>query len=82
VIIRIPAGEGLYNVLLKPIKIKDKNRFVFPDGTDEIEIDGLSEDPPIIIEITSILRDMDKINLLRRNSKKNSAVFLLLRDPN
>ena len=69
VIIRILAGEGLYNVLLKPIKIKDKNRFVFPDGTDEIEIDGLSEDPPIIIEITSILRDKDKINIFLRKKE-------------
>ena len=69
VIIRILAGEGLYNVLLKPIKIKDKNRFVFPEGTDEIEIDGLSEDPPIIIEITSILRDKDKINIFLRKKE-------------
>jgi len=69
VIIRILEGEGLSKVLLKPIKLKDKNRFVFPDGTDEIEIDGLSEEPPIIIEITSILRNMDKVNTFLRKKE-------------
>ena len=69
VIIRILEGEGLSRVLLKPLKLKDKNRFVFPDGTDEIEIDGLSEEPPIIIEITSILRNMDKTNTFLRKKE-------------
>ncbi len=69
VIIRILEGEGISNVLLKSIKIKDKNRFVFPDGTDEIEIDGFSEEPPIIIEITSILRNMDKVNTFLRKKE-------------
>ena len=69
VIIRILEGEGLSKVLLKPIKLKDKNRFVFPDGTDEIEIDGLSEEPPIIIEITSILRMINKVNTFLRKKE-------------
>ncbi len=69
VIIRILEGEGLTKVLLKPIKIKDKNRFVFPDGTNEIEIDGFSEEPAIIIEITSILRNMDKVNTFLRKKE-------------
>jgi F0F1-type ATP synthase membrane subunit b/b' len=69
VIIRILEGEGISNVLLKSRKIKDKNRFVFPDGTDEIEIDGLSEEPPSIIEITSILRNMDKVNTFLRKKE-------------
>ncbi len=69
VIIRILEGEGLSKVLLKPIKLKDKIRFVFPDGTDEIEIDGLSEEPPIIIEITSILRNMDKVKTFLRKKE-------------
>jgi len=69
VIIRILEGEGISNVLLKSIKLKDKNRYVFPDGTDEIEIDGLSEEPPIIIEITSILRNMDKVNTFLRKKE-------------
>ncbi len=69
VIIRILEGEGLSKVLLKPIKLKDKNRFVFPNGTDEIEIDGLSEEPPIIIEITSILRMINKVNTFLRKKE-------------
>ena len=69
VIIRILEGEGISNVLLKSIKLKDKNRFVFPGGTDEIEIDGLSEEPPIIIEITSILHNMEKVNIFLRKKE-------------
>ena len=69
VIIRILEGERISKVSLKPIKLKDKNKFVFPDGTDEIEIDGFSEEPPIIIEITSILRNMDKENTFLRKKE-------------
>ncbi len=32
-------------------------------NTPEFEIDGLSEDPLIIVEITSILRDRSKIEI-------------------
>jgi hypothetical protein len=60
VIIRILDGEGQKKVELNPIKIKDSKRIISPDS-DEVEIDGFSENPPIVVEITSILRNKEKV---------------------
>lgn len=60
VVSRILEGEGIPNVVLKKDKIPDKKGVVFPE-TKEIEIDGFSENPPVIVEITSILREKAKV---------------------
>jgi hypothetical protein len=43
---------------------------LFPNS-DEVEIDGFSLDPPVIVEITSILKDNSKIEIFL---KKKSFV--------
>jgi len=60
VVSRILAGEGTPGIDIKKVKLKDPKGIVFPQ-TKEVEIDGLSEDPPIIVEITTILRDREKV---------------------
>ncbi len=61
VIVRLLASEGHMGVDLKAKKIKDPSGFISKGGT-EIEIDGFSLDPPIIVEITSILRTKEKVD--------------------
>ncbi|MHA1281944.1 MAG: hypothetical protein ACTSQP_05500 [Promethearchaeota archaeon] len=61
VVIRILKGEGFEGVRLKPTKFEDKDYTVFED-TSDVQIDGYSEDPPVIVEITSILRKMKKVD--------------------
>jgi hypothetical protein len=60
VVIRILEGEGIKNVRLNPLHLTDTEGFVSKETTD-VEIDGHCADPPIIVEITSILRDTKKI---------------------
>ncbi|MEX2681628.1 MAG: DUF3782 domain-containing protein, partial [Candidatus Sigynarchaeota archaeon] len=60
VVSRILEGEGFPGVELKKAVIKDPKGEVFP-GTKEVEFDGLSDDPPVIAEITTILRGKDKV---------------------
>ena len=60
VIIRILEAENIKNVKLKPTKLFDENRKFFPENP-EVEIDGFSLEPPIIVEITTILRDIKKV---------------------
>ncbi len=60
VVSRILAGEGTTGVELKKTRLKDPKGLVFP-STREVEIDGLSDDPPVIVEITTILRDREKV---------------------
>jgi hypothetical protein len=60
VVSRILAGEGTPGVELKKARLKDPKGVVFP-STREVEIDGLSDDPPVIVEITTILRDREKV---------------------
>ncbi|MGQ4873518.1 MAG: hypothetical protein ACP6IY_05520 [Promethearchaeia archaeon] len=68
VIIRILEGEGFKNVKLKAVKFEDKDYSVFED-TSDIQIDGYSEDPPVIVEITSILHDTEKGEKLIKKKK-------------
>ncbi|TFF89532.1 MAG: hypothetical protein EU549_00235 [Promethearchaeota archaeon] len=65
---RILEGKGIFGVHLKKRHFRDKAQIVFSSNED-IEIDGLSDDPPIIIEITAILRDIDKINVFLKKKK-------------
>ena len=65
---RILEGEGITKVQLKKIHLRDKDRMVFTLNED-IEIDGLSEKPPIIIEVTAILRDQEKVETFLRKKK-------------
>jgi hypothetical protein len=60
VVSRILEGEGLAGVELKRTRMKDPDGEVFA-ATKEVEIDGISDDPPVIAEITTVLRDMDKV---------------------
>ncbi|MHA1758294.1 MAG: hypothetical protein ACTSVV_16095 [Promethearchaeota archaeon] len=68
VIIRILEGEGFKNVKLKAVKFEDKDYSVFED-TSDVQIDGYSEDPPVIVEITSILHDTEKGEKLIKKKK-------------
>ncbi|MHA1342612.1 MAG: hypothetical protein ACTSQG_01380 [Promethearchaeota archaeon] len=68
VVIRILEGEGHKSVNLKSISFTDENRTVFKEST-EIEIDGYSEEPPVLVEITSILRDQDKVDKFLRKKE-------------
>ena len=61
VVSRILEGEGFPGVELTQARFKDPEGEVFPE-TKEVEIDGLSDDPPVIIEITTILRSRDKVD--------------------
>ncbi|MHA1755942.1 MAG: hypothetical protein ACTSVV_04170 [Promethearchaeota archaeon] len=61
VVIRILKGEGFEGVRLKPAKFEDKDYTVFED-TSDVQIDGYSEEPAVIVEITSILRKMKKVD--------------------
>lgn len=60
VVVKVLQSEGMKEVTLKAKKFRDPEEFV-SEGTTEVEIDGFSVDPPIIVEITSILRDKEKI---------------------
>ncbi|MBD3195447.1 MAG: hypothetical protein GF317_10355 [Candidatus Lokiarchaeota archaeon] len=68
VIIKLLKSEGYEKISLEPQKLKDPEFFV-SDNTTEVEIDGLSLDPPIIVEITSILRTKNKIDIFLRKKK-------------
>jgi len=65
VIIKLLKSEGYEKISLKPKKLKDPESFVSEDTT-EVEIDGFSLDPPIIVEITSVLRSKKKIDIFLR----------------
>ncbi|MHA1847399.1 MAG: hypothetical protein ACTSYS_06250 [Promethearchaeota archaeon] len=61
VVIRILDGENIKNVKLTSFKIEDKKGIVHGVPGQIIEIDGISFEPPIIVEVTTILRDVDKV---------------------
>ena len=60
VVIRILDGEGVEGVKLASKTIRDPGNQVFEDTT-EFEIDGFSSSPPILVEITSILKNKLKV---------------------
>jgi hypothetical protein len=60
VVHRILEGEGWPEVSLKKRRFHDPEHLVSPDSED-VEIDGFSENPPIIVESTSILRHRQKV---------------------
>ena len=59
VVTRILIGEGFSAANIIPKKFIDTEFRVFPDN-NVIEIDGYSDDPAVIVEITSILRNQEK----------------------
>jgi len=67
-VIRILEGEGYPGVVLRKQHLADPNHVVSPD-TEDVEVDGLSSNPPVIIEITAILRDADKVNRFLRKKQ-------------
>ncbi|MBD3214146.1 MAG: hypothetical protein GF311_16170 [Candidatus Lokiarchaeota archaeon] len=68
VVVRILEGEGMENVQLVSKKFKDSERYV-SEGIEEVEIDGFSLTPPIVVEITSILRNREKVNKFLRKKE-------------
>jgi gas vesicle protein len=68
VIVRLLESEGYTDVQLEDKKFEDANEFL-KKGSTEIEIDGFCLDPPVIVEITSILRDKEKIDLFLRKKE-------------
>ncbi|TXT66624.1 MAG: hypothetical protein BAJALOKI3v1_20087 [Promethearchaeota archaeon] len=68
VVVRILDGEGMENVQLESRKFRDPERFV-SEGIEEVEIDGFSLTPPIVVEITSILRSTEKVHKFLRKKE-------------
>ena len=61
VVIRILEAEGQPNVKITPQVFSDTEHQLSKYNTD-VQVDGYSENPPIIIEITSILRNTEKVD--------------------
>ena len=68
VISRLLKGEGYPNVKIEPMHLKDDQNIVH-EATTDIEIDGISHDPAIIVEITSILRKNEKLDKFLKKKK-------------
>jgi hypothetical protein len=68
VVARILTGEGIGAISLKAVKFPDPDHFVH-EASSEIEIDGYSENPPVLVEITSILREKSKIEKFIRKKQ-------------
>jgi hypothetical protein len=60
VIARLLAAEGWPDVKFSTEKYSNPERIEFPH--EEVEIDGVSKDPPVLVEVTSILQDQEKID--------------------
>jgi hypothetical protein len=61
IVTRILNAEGFKNITITPIKLPDLKHAMGP-GSTEVEIDGLNQNPPVIVEITSILREHSEID--------------------
>jgi len=68
VIVKLLQSEGYEKIKLKSKMLKDPDRFVSP-GISQVEIDGFSLEPPVIAEITSILRAEEKVNLFLKKKE-------------
>ncbi|MHA1728545.1 MAG: hypothetical protein ACTSWY_07415 [Promethearchaeota archaeon] len=68
IIIRILEGEGITNVELQSKLFIDPEYTVF-ENNEDIEIDGFSEEPPLIVEITSVLRETKKVTDFLKKKK-------------
>ncbi|MHA1405740.1 MAG: hypothetical protein ACTSSI_18410 [Candidatus Helarchaeota archaeon] len=60
IVLNILKAEGMEDVKIEPLKLRNPKREIL--DINELEIDGFSESPPIIVEITSILSDIKKID--------------------
>ncbi len=65
---RILEGEGQTGVVLKSQHLADPGHVVSAE-TEDVEVDGLSPNPPVIIEITAILRDVEKVDRFIRKKR-------------
>ncbi len=61
IVTRILNAEGFKNITITPVKLPDLKHAMGP-GSTEVEIDGLNQNPPVIVEITSILREHSEID--------------------
>ncbi|MHA1734035.1 MAG: hypothetical protein ACTSU5_19005 [Promethearchaeota archaeon] len=59
VVLRVLEAEGVTGVKLERKVYKNADKTVFKHG--EVELDGVSEDPPVVVEVTTVLRDEDKV---------------------
>ncbi|GAB4313934.1 MAG: hypothetical protein Kow0069_15280 [Promethearchaeota archaeon] len=60
VVARILEAEGFRGVKFARKVYPNPNRVEFPHA--EVEVDGVSEDPPVVVEVTSILRNEKKVD--------------------
>ena len=60
VIVKILEAENIKGVKLEPKTIKNPNKKLL--DANELEFDAFSLDPPIVAEITSVLRDLNKVH--------------------
>ncbi|MBD3256033.1 MAG: hypothetical protein GF383_13135 [Candidatus Lokiarchaeota archaeon] len=68
VVMKILESEGKKDVSIISEKFTDPKETV-AKGTSEVEVDGFSLDPPIIVEITSILRGETKVEKFLRKKR-------------
>ncbi|MHA1698103.1 MAG: hypothetical protein ACTSWN_04610, partial [Promethearchaeota archaeon] len=74
VVIRILEGEGITGVRLKGLVLPDPDGLVFPESK-QVEIDGYSESPPVIVEVTTILKSKEKIDKFIRKKEFVEKTF-------
>ncbi len=60
IVSKILEKEGFNEVKIESKELSDPKRFV-SESRSTVEIDGFSMDPPIIVEITSILKEREKV---------------------
>ena len=68
IIVKLLKSEGYADIILESKKLNDPERYV-SEGITEVEIDGFSLDPPVIVEITSILRTKEKIDIFLKKKE-------------
>ncbi|MHA1371378.1 MAG: hypothetical protein ACTSRA_16870, partial [Promethearchaeota archaeon] len=61
-------GEGITGVRLERLMLPDPDGIVFPESK-QVEIDGYSESPPVIVEVTTILKSREKVDKFIRKKE-------------
>ncbi|HMF29854.1 MAG TPA: hypothetical protein VKK79_00455 [Candidatus Lokiarchaeia archaeon] len=68
VVERILEGEGAPGLHLVAKHFPDLDMVVSPDSED-VQVDGYSDNPPVIIEATAVLREREKVGKFLRKKK-------------
>ena len=74
IIVKLLKSEGYTGVILESKKLQDPESYV-SESISEVEIDGFSLDPPIIAEITSILRTKEKVDMFLKKKEFVENVY-------